>query len=411
MGALNTRPRAGGRGQIIVLFALLLPVLIGLVGLAVDGGRLLAERRHLQAVADAAAWAAAAEVLYGSPENAEAAARWYADANGLGAGSGASVRVDQPPLSGPYAGQRDHVTVQVERSLTLTLMQIVHPAPFTVVAAATAGPTLGPAPYALFALNRQRGGIDLRGAVTVRVRDASVLSNYAITARGGASLVADEVVAANRSIAGAVQGLRGTVSNVGPLPDPFAALPPPPPPATKRDGLQVNGVDQVVTVQPGRWRGDLIVHGTNNQVVMAPGLYYFDQGADIEITGPSNRLIGDGVCIYLAPGSQLQVAGGADLLLRATADAPYPGAPAGLLIFAGRDNPGMLTVTGGASTSLQGTIYAPAAEVHIGGGNPSRVVYGQVFAGEIVFAGGGSLVVQYDPDVVAVHPRPALVAH
>jgi len=51
--------RRAQRGQAIVLVALVLTVLFGFVGLAVDGGRAYLDRRHLQGSVDAAALAAA----------------------------------------------------------------------------------------------------------------------------------------------------------------------------------------------------------------------------------------------------------------------------------------------------------------------------------------------------------------
>jgi Flp pilus assembly protein TadG len=52
-------PRHEQRGQAIVLVALMMLVLFGFVGLAIDSGRAYLDRRHLQAAADAAALAAA----------------------------------------------------------------------------------------------------------------------------------------------------------------------------------------------------------------------------------------------------------------------------------------------------------------------------------------------------------------
>src|SRR5438046_3441325 len=51
--------RGAQRGQAIVLVALILTVLFGFIGLAMDGGRGYLDRRHMQASADAAALAAA----------------------------------------------------------------------------------------------------------------------------------------------------------------------------------------------------------------------------------------------------------------------------------------------------------------------------------------------------------------
>src|SRR5438874_11228261 len=51
--------RGAQRGQAIVLVAMILTVLFGFVGLAMDGGRGYLDRRHVQASVDAAALAAA----------------------------------------------------------------------------------------------------------------------------------------------------------------------------------------------------------------------------------------------------------------------------------------------------------------------------------------------------------------
>ena len=53
----NSRP-----GTVLVLVILALTVLLGCLAVAIDAGLLLNERRHAQAVADAAALAAAADL-------------------------------------------------------------------------------------------------------------------------------------------------------------------------------------------------------------------------------------------------------------------------------------------------------------------------------------------------------------
>jgi len=60
------RNRKRQSGQAIVLIALMLVVLIGFVGLALDGGRAYVDRRELQAAADAAALATADRFQNGS---------------------------------------------------------------------------------------------------------------------------------------------------------------------------------------------------------------------------------------------------------------------------------------------------------------------------------------------------------
>lgn len=69
-GTLHARAhpvqRVGQRGAVAAVFALLLPVLIGLAALAIDVSRLLVVRAELQSVADACALAAVAQLRSGS---------------------------------------------------------------------------------------------------------------------------------------------------------------------------------------------------------------------------------------------------------------------------------------------------------------------------------------------------------
>src|SRR6267142_1399355 len=59
----SKRPRDRSRsGKVLVCTVVLLPALIGMLALVIDGSLLLAEARHLQHVADAAALAAAREL-------------------------------------------------------------------------------------------------------------------------------------------------------------------------------------------------------------------------------------------------------------------------------------------------------------------------------------------------------------
>src|SRR5262245_26816670 len=89
-------------GKVLVLFVLLLPVLLGLLGLVLDGGLLMAAQRHTQNAADAGAMAAAMDLLRGkSTSTATATATTFVqDHNGL---SAAAVTVNIPPQSGAHA--------------------------------------------------------------------------------------------------------------------------------------------------------------------------------------------------------------------------------------------------------------------------------------------------------------------
>ena len=79
-----TRQSVSERGQVLVLAAVALPVLLGMVGMAIDIGTYASERRTLQNAADSIALAAA----QGLPDEsaAQSAGQQYASRNGIASG-------------------------------------------------------------------------------------------------------------------------------------------------------------------------------------------------------------------------------------------------------------------------------------------------------------------------------------
>ena len=95
------RSTAAPRGQVLILVAVGLAVLLGISGLAIDVGRLMAERRHLQKSADAAALAACQSLKDGAVADVGAAttrARSVASVNMEGSPSGTVGVMADPPV-------------------------------------------------------------------------------------------------------------------------------------------------------------------------------------------------------------------------------------------------------------------------------------------------------------------------
>lgn len=125
-------------GVVLVLVGVLLIVLLGLAGMAIDVGALYAERRQLRNGADAAALAIAEDCgLHAKPcdqATAEATAQLYADANSRdGAFVEQAVDWDPPGCPTPTC-----VRVVTSAEVTVPLMSLFGLDPVTVTAAATA---------------------------------------------------------------------------------------------------------------------------------------------------------------------------------------------------------------------------------------------------------------------------------
>ncbi len=101
------------RGAILVWFVLVFPLLLGMTGLVVDAGLLMATYRHVQNSVDAAAIAAANDLVLGrtEAEAVQTATDFVRVHHEL---SSASVLVHTPPQNGPYAGEPGYVEVIAE---------------------------------------------------------------------------------------------------------------------------------------------------------------------------------------------------------------------------------------------------------------------------------------------------------
>src|SRR5262245_33886131 len=104
--------------QVLIIVALMLPVLIGFTGLAIDVGLLMKYRTDRQRSADASAIAGAQYLMYnpGDSVGAKSKACEYALKNGsstTGCPDAGEVTVHIPPLSGPNVATPGAVEVVI----------------------------------------------------------------------------------------------------------------------------------------------------------------------------------------------------------------------------------------------------------------------------------------------------------
>jgi Flp pilus assembly protein TadG len=109
---------------VLVIFAITAPTLVGVVGLVLDTSILFTAHRNLQSAADAAATAAAMTIYQGGTvaEASAAATTSVQTDNGI---ADATVALNVPPTTGPYAGNASYAEVVVTRKASTFFVQVL----------------------------------------------------------------------------------------------------------------------------------------------------------------------------------------------------------------------------------------------------------------------------------------------
>jgi Putative Flp pilus-assembly TadE/G-like len=381
-------------GQVAIVIALMLVVLLGFAALVVDVGLNWAARTQAQAAADAAALAGVI-ALPSDPVAAVEDVRLYLNANipGLagtpgwehnGTDADGDITCWTPPAEVPPPGTHGC-------QLGDTAIQVITP-PLQVdyafagvfgqngnqikaLAAAVRGPPVtGPSPCAICLLDRhaaQALQVTSNGDITVTNAGVMVNSDHpqAAALRSSGDLTADWIGVAGGWTASGSGGFTPTPdTGLGPLPDPLADLPTPDQLDTLADqgSVLVGSVNQAIG--PGVY--DTIAVTGGGDLILDPGVYVVTGG----LTLSAGALVGSGVTIYLAcadyptpcsgPGATFSQSSSGQYLAVPPITGPYQG----LAVFADRANTAPLRFTGSGATSFTGTIYARQAPMELTSG-------------------------------------------
>jgi hypothetical protein len=409
-GGPSSTPRCG---VIAVLVAVSLLAILGIVALVLDGGVLMAERRHAQEVADAAALAAACDlyVHYSTNNgldpsgNAAASALSTAAADGYANDSTTSVvTINIPPKSGDYNGQAGYAEVLVTYNQARFFSQIFGSAPVAVNARAVAFG--GPKPYSTGAIvlldPSGKDALNISGTgVTAGGGSVIVNSNNseAANASGGAKLVAPEIditgdykVSGGASFTGTVKTGQTAIS------DPLASLPVPDPTTfTTQSSSKLSYSSGSHTLNPGRYIGGINI-SSPAAVTFSPGVYYID-GGGLTVSG-GGSLTGNQVMIYNAPASGsdgITISGSGVLQLTPPTNGIYEG----LTLFQSRTSDATANFSGGSSTSLKGTFYLPGALLNASGSSGVVDLGSQFVLGDLNVSGSATVRTNWAPGSVA----------
>ena len=381
------------RASIALMFALMLPVLFGIIGLGVETGIWFKERRELQTMADAAAVSAAIEAAYGAT-SAEvlAAAQLEANNNGFDATKDTIVWANVPQ-TGTYAGQSGYIEVRISRNLETILSQVFTTLNPVTTARAVAS-TTGDKEACVLALDASASGaIGLSGGANVTMTGCGVVANSnhslsAVDLTNNTNLTVDCLWSAG-GIDGEAQITTTTcssaTSNASPISDPFATLDVPAnissmscASGTAMTGAQLN-LNSNTTLSEGRYCKGLKI--TGGDITLNPGTYIMDSG-DFDMTG--GTLTGSDVTIILTSstnaasntGTISLTGNGAVTLSAPTAEdttGTVTGDYTGILVYQDRDfSPPPNTrnkFTGGSVANFAGALYTPAADIDFTGGN------------------------------------------
>jgi Flp pilus assembly protein TadG len=442
------------------MFALLLPLLLGMVGLAIDGGLLLATLRQTQNAADAAALAAAVDVLNGATvSNAQATGKSYVTTyNSM---SNATVTINIPPTSGPHSGSRHYAEAIISYPYKTSFIQLLKVGQNqTVTARAVAGYEVVTSGEGVITLdtNPQGGkGLQVSGGASLSVNGGVIVDatgNAALDVSGGGTVSAQQVtVSGGTSGASNVQsypsggGPSPLVDNTGvDVPDPLASLAVPTTStgvtntfysynsatntwstaaSAQNISISMPSSGTTVTIPPGIY-GAITINGSGGGTVnfQSGGIFVLEGGKTnaLDITASSGTINGNGIMFYDTAstydpttgtdGNSGAKYGGINISSSGVNFSPLTSGPySGMVIFMDRSNTGnstaLISIQGGSSgAQVTGTTYAPTASLSISGSGSWN---SQFIVGSMSITGQGTVTVNYNGSGTGLAPAVFLV--
>jgi len=379
-------------GQILIVVALLLTILIGFVGLAAEGGLYLDVKRRMQTAADAAAVAGAQEIARKSSTTTIASAA-LADAsrNGFADGvAGVTVTVSAPPVTGSHSGSPKFVEVVVQKPCPTGILRALGFDTVTVRARAVGG--MGFSANCIYCLDPSvYQAFWATGGAVVSVSRCGITVN-STSALAFVVSTNSSVTAASIDVTGGYSGSTMTpqpTTGVPPVADPLADRPPPTFSATcGYTNLRINS--GTVSLYPGVYCGGIKISGQSTSVVSNPGSY-IRLGGGLSACA-NTTLSGSGVTFYDTYDAthrygEISINGSAHFT------APTSGPMESILFFQDRTItifPGN-TFAGGGTMNLEGTLYFPNTGITFSGGNGNTAQYTVIVARTLKFSGSSNL--------------------
>lgn len=395
------------RGGMATSFALSLPVLLAILGVASDYAMMSQIRGELQQTADAAALAGAREIplAMSKAEQVISAVEAFATYE-------LAQNADTPRETILSASVNDDFTavhVNISKTWSPFFAHFIVSGITPVKVEATAR-YVGRNNVCVLGLAESRTGVLLDRNATLTGNNCGLFSNAptakSMTIDFGATVKASIICAAGGvDVSGSATADPAPISDCPPLPDPLADRAPPPFEGCDHTALAIK--DETVTLDPGVYCGGLTVAGLA-RVTLNPGEYIIKDG-QLVVSGQAT-FNGEGVGFFLT-GNALPFHFSAKTHIALTA--PESGPLAGLLFFEDRGGvKGMKhRISSNDARVLLGTIYLPVGDLVIDAQDPvaDQSAFTAIVTQSLDLNMGPNLVLNADYDMTDV-PVPAGIA-
>jgi Flp pilus assembly protein TadG len=398
--------RSNVRGGIAISFAIALPMLLGIVGLAADYAMLSKIRSELQEVADASAMAGAREIplAKSNPTQVASAVRSFA----------AYRLTDNSAATTEDLGARNYsvkvevlddfsaVDVKISETWTPFFAHFVS-AGVTPVAVSSKARFVGRNNICVLGLSKSGTNVYLDNGSRLTGNDCGVFSNStagaALRVDSGATLKAVIVcTAGGASVSGSASVDPVPITDCPPVDDPLADRSAPNVGGCDHNDLVLDGVTK--TIYPGVYCGGINISGSAD-ITLNPGTYIIKDGgvsvvgqARLSGTGAGFYITGSAKGTYFGPGSHISL------------EAPSSGPMAGLLIFEDRKLAASLKhrITSDDARKLIGTIYLPVGSLLVDSKQPvaDQSAYTAIVVSSMELNSGPNLILNSDYETTDV---------
>ena len=402
------------RGGIAVSFALALPALFGMLGLASDYAMMTKVRGDLQQAADAAALAGAREIplANSNAKQVASAVRSFAAYKLMNDATATDEKLAIGNLSIDVQVVNDFsaVKVTISEAWTPFFMHFIDAGvtPVTVEAEAR---FVGRNNVCVLGLDTRNSAVLLDAGSRLTGNNCGVFSNSTdkagILVDRGAMVKAQIICSAGgASISGSASVTPAPITDCPAVQDPLASRAAPKFGSCDHTGLVLDSVTK--TIDPGVYCGGLEITGSA-KITLNPGIYVIKDGGLRVISQAS--ISGEGVGFFIT--GKNPVATSFNQKTHISLVAPKTGALAGLLIFEDRSISVKLKhkITSDDARMLLGTIYLPVGSLLVDAKQPvaDQSAYSAIVVRSLELNMGPNLILNADYGLTDV-PVPAGIA-